>query len=463
MKKILLAIFATLLAVPMVMAQNCGPYNFRSYSNYDSAAAKEWSGEVFRLSQNYPTTAPQAPSGGYPWDKIDFRTKPTDYLNSTLSYFWEGMENAKFTAQLNKTRVWYHAPWMDAGYGGRDFLKGLVMDRTSEPKTLSQDQDEAVRNYSITYYNPEAAYTLGQVWCNPEKPDASKAKFAVGSMIVKLIFTTADTSSVKHLKRALEWEAYIEKNTKSPIDNKDLHKVHLLQIDLAVRSNSKEAVNGWVYGVYVFDGRAGGDLRSKMVPLGVQWGNDPGLTPKDVRDGGKPLTQTWINTKAWNQQDPAQSLVQNVGYGYRLLGPVGNPATSIMSEHMTAGWPVAAPYPPMGAGVDSILYWHRNIGAGNAFAPGQTSLDFSLELRDGIRYHAIANGADSLKADLDNEISEMLGFRAPDRSATAVVGEEEEVIEYDQGFTGRNIVVFVGFLLLVAALVGLLVWNFVRR
>jgi hypothetical protein len=463
MKKFLLVMVLALVAVSMTFAQDCGPFKFRSYSVFDSAAAKGWSGDTFRLSQNYPAQLPQPPAGGFPWEKVDFRTKPNDYLSSVLNYCWEGMEDAKFVAQANSKRTWYHAPWLDAGYGGREFLHGLVMDRTSDPKTLSVDQSLPIRNYSITYYNPEAAYTLGQVWCNPAKPDPSKAKFAIGSVILKLVFTMADTSQVKHLKGALEWEANVEKNTNPPIDPKEIHDVRLLQINVAVRSASKEAVNGWVFGVYVFDGRiAGNGLKNKFVPLGVQWGNDPGLTPKDVRDG-KGLTQTWINTTAWNQNEPALSLVQNVGYGYRLLGPVGNPATSVMSEAMAATWPVTHTFPPSGVTGDSILHWFRNVGAGQAFEPGLNSLDYALELREGLRYHAIANGADSLKKALDDEVSEMLGFRAPDRSAPTVVEEEENVIEYDQGLTGRNLAVFIGFVILVVALIGLLVWNFVRK
>jgi hypothetical protein len=463
MKKFLMVMVLALVSVSATFAQNCGPFKFRSYSVFDSAAAQGWSGDTFRLSQNYPAELPKAPGGGYPWDKVDFRTKPSDYLNALLGYCMDGMEDAKFVAQANKKHSWYHAPWLDAGYGGREFLHGLVMDRTSDPKTLSVDQTLPVRNYSVTYYNPEAAYTIGQVWCNPAKPDASKAKFPVGSVILKLVFTMADTSQVKHLKGAFEWEANVEKNTTPPIDPKEIHDVRLMQLNVAVRSNSKEAVNGWVFGVYVYDGRiAGNSLQSKFVPLGVQWGNDPGLTPKDVRDG-KALTQTWINTNAWNQKDPAASLVQNVGYGYRLQGPVGNPAASVMSEAMTAGWPVANSFPPSGVTGDSILHWFRNVPSGQAFSPGQTSLDYSLELKEGIRYHAMANGADSLKKVLDEEVSEMLGFRAPDRNAPVIVEEEEEVIEYDQGLTGKNLVVFIGFVILMVALVGLLIWNFIRK
>ena len=463
MKKFLLLFFVAATASVVGNAQNCGPFKFPSYSAYDSVAAKGWGGAPFQLSQDYPTTMPAAPSGGYPWDKSDFRTKPAEFLTTVLDYCWDGMDAAKWVAQNNKVRGWYHAPWLDAGYGGREFIRGLVMDRTSDAKRLSVDQKDSFRSYSISYFNPEAAYTIGQVWCNPAKPDPSKAKFGLGSVIMKLVFTTADTSQVKHLNGAMEWEAFIEKSTAPPISPKESAPVRLLQVEVALRSNAKEAVNGWVYGVYVYDGRLNGtDVKSKMVPLGVQWGNDPGITPKDVREKGKSLSQVWISNSAWNQKDPTISLVQGVGYGYRLQGPIGNPSGSILSEHMTAGWPVAPIVPPSGVGMDSIMWWYRNLPHGTSFNAKQVSLDHSLELRDGIWYHAIANGADSLKKALDEELSEKLGFRAPDRSLLALSQEEEVVIDYDEGLTGRNLLVFIGFVILLLALGGLLVWNFMR-
>lgn len=427
----------------------------------DSAAAAGSGLELFQLSQEYPTEVPAAPKGGYGWEKVDFQKAPMLYMKNVLDYCWEGMDSASFVAQNNPIRKWYHAPMLDYGYDGREFVHGLVMDRTSFPDALSLKQKEKVRNYSVTYYNAEAAYTIGQVWCDPSKPEPSKAQFPVGSVWFTLKFTTADTALVPSLFNPMEWEAYVETDVDQPIGPKSLKKVRLHQVDFGVRTNAKNAVNGWIFGVYVFEGHLQGSIKDKLVPLGLQWGNNPGLTPAKIREG-EPVTETWVNTKAWNQDNPQSSLVQNIGWGYRLQGPIGNRDGSIMSEHMTAGWPMATAVPAKGIPIDSVLFWHRNLPAGTPFEAGQVSLDYNLELVAGMRNLAMEGGDSLMMQDRINELTESLGFR-PKTAGDDQVSEDEEVIEYDQGLKGRNVFVFIGFILLVLVLAGLLVWNFMRK
>jgi hypothetical protein len=155
-------------------------------------------------------------------------------------------------------------------------------------------------------------------------------------------------------------------------------------------------------------------------------------------------------------------LVQNIGWGFRLQGPIGNRDGSMMSEHMTAGWPMAASVPAKGIPVDSVLFWHRNLPAGTPFQAGQVSLDYNLELVAGMRNLAIENGDSVMLEEHINALTESLGFR-PKLGGDSKIDEEEEVIEYDQGLTGRNVFVFIGFIILVLVLAGLLVWNFMRK
>ncbi|MFM2375838.1 MAG: hypothetical protein RLZZ165_935, partial [Bacteroidota bacterium] len=294
-----------------VKAQECGPYVFRSYNLADSSTVKGSGVDTFSLSQDYPKTMPAKPAAGYPWEKTDFRRGAGGFMRQVLDYCWEGMDSAHWVAQNNQVRTWYHAPWLDYGYMGREFVHGLRMDYTSYPGDLFPKQKTKHRNYSITYYNPEAAYTIGQVWCDPKHPDPTKANFPAGSVWFKLVFTTADTSEAPNLLNAMEWEAFVEKGADQPLDPKKLTKVRLLEVDFGVRSDAKEAVNGWIYGVYVFEGhKNGANIQDKMVPIGLQWGNDPGLTPQIVRAGAKPVSETWINTNAWNENNPNASLVQ---------------------------------------------------------------------------------------------------------------------------------------------------------
>lgn len=463
MRKSLLLLAAVTVGLGMraqTPAPACGPYKFPSYNAADSAGARGSGENLFELSQEYPAALPAKPS--LPWDKTDFRAGPGGFMKQVLDYCWEGMDSAKWAGQSNPVRKWYHAPWLDYGYAGREFTHGLRMDRTSYPNDLFINQPTKHRNYSITYYNDLAAYTIGQVWCDPTKPDPKKASFPVGSVWFKLVFTTADTSEAPYLLNAMEWTAFVEKGADQPIEPKRLQKVRLLEVDFGVRVAAKEAVNGWVFGVYVFEGhKQGATYKDKLVPIGLQWGNDPGLTPTQARSG-EPLKETWVNTNVWKVDDQRSSLVQNMGWGYRLQGPVGDRGSSIMSQHMTAGWPPAPTSAPNGTPVDSILKWHRNLGPNAVFQPGQVSLDYCLELVDGIRNHAIAGGDSVLAAEYDEILKGMLGFQ-PKKPGESASDEEGTVIEVDEGLEGRNLFVFIGFIVLVLVLVGLLVYNFMRK
>lgn len=440
-------------------APTCGPYAFRS-SNIADSTMMEGSGvDTFALSQEYPATMPAKPA--LPWEKTDFRGGPGGFMKQVLDYCWEGMDSAKWVAQKNPVRKWYHAPWLDYGYAGREFVHGLRMDRTAFAGDLHPKQKNKERNYSITYYNDLAGYTLGQVWCDPNKPDPSKAKFPVGSVWFKLIFTTADTSAAPFLLNPMEWEAYVETGADLPINPKKLQKLRLLEVDFGVRMASKDALNGWLFGVYVFSGqKKGTSFKDKLVPIGLQWGNDPGLTPAQVREG-KPVEQSWVNTNVWNENDPGSSLIQKLGWGYRLKSTIGESAGSLMSEHMTAGWPPAPRYPISGMAVDSMLRWHRNLPAGTAFENGQVSLDYCLELMEGMRNHAIAGGDSVLGQAYQDELADMLGFvpqAHSDEAGPVLTYEIKENLE-----DGRNMFVFIGFILLSLTLVGLLVWNFMKK
>ncbi|MEM1000915.1 MAG: hypothetical protein AAGN35_27925 [Bacteroidota bacterium] len=461
MKKILLSLALILPAWTVFAQEECGPFEFPSYNVEDTAAANAWGTDIFELSQSYPAEVPEEK---YPWDGVDFRRKPEQFMSKVLDYCWEGMNDANFVAQSNAVRIWYHAPWLDYGFTGREYLRGLRMDRTSAPDDLSPSQNTDIRNYSISYYNGAAAYTLGQVWCDPKNPEAAKANFPLGSVIFKMIFTLADTGDVAWLDGALEWDAYAQEATSVPLDEKEIRKVRLIEVDYMVKSDASDAVNGWIFGSHVYDGRAdGGTVKDKLVPVGLQWGNDPGITPAEVRDGEQALEQTWLNTKAWVQDDLANSAVQKTGYGYRLQGVVGNHSTSLMAEAATASWPPMPPFPPSGITGDSIMHWHRNLPSGTPFDTTRTSLDYSLELRDGLRNWTIATKNDSImKADYRQELGELLAFQPP---VKVDIGDddEEEVIEYDEGLKGRNLFVFIGGILLVVVMLVLLVMNFLKK
>ena len=89
---------------------------------HEDSVPSGWTGPVFKLSQDYPTTKPAA--GTLPWKSIDFKTKPGDYLKAVLNYCYAGNIEVDWAGQDNAVRKWYHTPWLHAGNKGREFIHG---------------------------------------------------------------------------------------------------------------------------------------------------------------------------------------------------------------------------------------------------------------------------------------------------------------------------------------------------
>src|SRR5437762_2072354 len=84
-----------------------------------------WTGPVFKLSQDYPTTLPSAET--LPWKLIDYKTNPADYLMAVLQYCYEGNIEVDWVGQNNTVRKWYHAPWLHKdSTKGREFIHGMT-------------------------------------------------------------------------------------------------------------------------------------------------------------------------------------------------------------------------------------------------------------------------------------------------------------------------------------------------
>jgi hypothetical protein len=125
-----------------------------------------------------------------------------------------------------------------------------------------------------------------------------------------------------------------------------------------------------------------------MVPVGLQWGNDPGVTPAMVASGTT-LQETVINPAVL-------PLNLKLGWAGRLNGPVDNPVSSCLSCHSTAQVPQGGMVPPFSAGDAARLNWFRNIKAGDPFDPGRQSTDYSLQLSVAIRFFNEAQTAPGL-------------------------------------------------------------------
>ncbi|TFI57293.1 hypothetical protein E2493_15590 [Sphingomonas parva] len=322
-----------------------------------------WTGNVFKLAQDYPQ---QAPQDAQPWLAFDPLTQPQQYIASVLAYFYEGnirpnVEDS-FNPALNSRRRWYNAPWQDYGFNGREPVHGLTRERVSNPGELAPQQSQMWNNYAVGFYNAPGGTAIGRVWANHGAPDPAQGILPEGSVAAKLLFTTAGPDQVPYLAGAPTWNAFVYKdvNAAKPPNTRAILPVRLLQIDIAVKD--KRAPLGWVFGTFVYGGGPGGKPGqgwTNVAPVGVMWGNDPGYS------GTGPLKETWLN--------PAVRM-PHVGYQGRLNGPVDNPASSCMSCHMTAQAPVAPMFPAK----------FTNLPAGGVFQPPATSLDYSLQLAIGV-------------------------------------------------------------------------------
>jgi hypothetical protein len=75
-----------------------------------------------------------------------------------------------------------------------------------------------------------------------------------------------------------------------------------------------------------------------------------------------------------------------LGWLGRLNGPVDNPRSACLSCHATAQIESRSPMvPPASVTVDARMRWFRNVRAGRPFDSGERSLDYSLQLQEGIK------------------------------------------------------------------------------
>ncbi|TMJ16957.1 MAG: hypothetical protein E6G94_02860 [Alphaproteobacteria bacterium] len=338
-----------------------------------------WPAQTFVLSQTYPTAAP---ADKMPWLAFDPKTEPEQFIGAVLAYFYEGNVRpdvaTSFDPKLNSVRGWYNAPWQDFGPNGREPIHGLTRERVSLPYELDpKNQKSSWNNYAVGFYNAPGGVTLGSIWADHGKPNYSSVSFPEGTVAGKLLFTTANEAEAPFLAGSPAWQAYVYQDvhnpTPKPTDPRAVTMVRLLQIDVAVKD--KRAPLGWVFGTFVYGGGPppGGKSGSgwtNVAPVGLMWGNDPPYRKQAA------LQETWLN--------PAVQM-PHVGYQGRLDGPVDNPASSCMSCHSTAQMVSGdAKPPPMVPAVTGDPMWFRNIPSGQPFAPGGTSVDYSLQVWVGL-------------------------------------------------------------------------------
>ncbi|WP_223787380.1 hypothetical protein [Marinicella meishanensis] len=374
---------------------------------------------IFRLKTNYATEVP--PKKNWPkFMKIDFQKEPLKYLEAARDYSFEGNIPAfgggpiAWDPHGNKIREWVHLPWLHMPQdfppnGGTEGFRGLITEINAVPYQFAAEQTNEHTIYAITLVNEYASYSLGRMWNDPNNPDPSAMDkrygggFIPGSVFAKLLLTDAPVTEVPQLQNPMQWQAYIQESFGS--STRKVGAVNLLQMDIAVRDPRSDDFTGWVFGTLVYNGAVNSKKSQFMnlVPLGLQWGNDPDIKdnkvnpfpPKPVKDIVNPdLKETVIFV---DQPLPPQHL----GWNSRLCGPADLSTVSCMGCHMaaqyppvrtmfpptanTADRPAGGQLPPLGGGGEIWMEWFQNTQCGVSMNPEVSySTDFSFQVAIGL-------------------------------------------------------------------------------
>ena len=136
----------------------------------------EWTGPLFKPRLDYPSVKPFAAarsrtssskcnSGGdrketreetpMSWLEINFKKEPEKYMRAVLEYCMDGNLESGFVPQKNKTRNWYHAPWMSQTPIGREPIHGLTFERPAPVGYLADTQSKVCQSWAVAMYNEE--------------------------------------------------------------------------------------------------------------------------------------------------------------------------------------------------------------------------------------------------------------------------------------------------------------------
>lgn len=399
--------------IPRTNSVGSFPTRFPDYNLNYAPPAAAFDKPLFRLSQDYPSTAPPIDPKVEAIMKIPFRNNDKGesarkFLLAVRDYCFEGNLEVDWEGQDNPVRKWYHVPWQHWGALGREAIHGLTQEATAQPLQLGPLQTTPYLTYAVGLYNDQGGYTIGRVWRDHYNPDLTAGRFPVGTVVAKILFTQAPPEVAPYLVNPVEWQAFAQT---SPTDTaRKVQPVRLLQMDVMVRVPDELGTpTGWVFGNYCYNGATNHANRwENLVPNGLQWGDDPTVT-SDPRTFNNKLNppqpfppKTTINPdlKETVILDSPDLPPQHEGWGCRLVGPVDYYNSSCLSCHATAQYPVYAPLSPAFApepikiGSTEWMQWFRNMPCGDVFGvhPPQSSppaqkahpMDYSLQLANGL-------------------------------------------------------------------------------
>lgn len=388
--RIVAAVLASTLAAGAVQAGTFPDFGYQPPSSY--------TGPLFQLSQNYPHQQP----ADKPPEFFHLLPAKLDndfehwraYADAVKHYCLEGNVETDWNVQKNTVRKWYHMPWQHYGPFGREGIHGLTKEAQIQTMQLAPTQVATGQTYAVGIYNDIGAYTIGQVWKDPQNPDPSYTSkpnsFHNGTVVCKALFADIDLKQVPFLANPVLWDAYVTNTFESA--DRSIKKVALIQMDFAVR-DTRVPGTGWIFGTFQYNGaHTGKPGWDNLVPVGVMWGNDP----EDNGDSytNKQPTVTKINPDLKESAINAKPELPptHLGWNGRLDGPVDNPVSACMSCHLTAESPQLSPMNPTFQAPDKVppvgspawMRWFQNNMAGTPFDAAAKSTDFSLQLAAGL-------------------------------------------------------------------------------
>ncbi|XP_019619798.1 PREDICTED: uncharacterized protein LOC109466514 [Branchiostoma belcheri] len=381
----------------------------RAFNNPPS----NYHGELFEPTLVFPKKTPPEDYRELPFMRVDFRQEPEKYMQAVIDYCFEGNTECDFRVQNNKVRPWYSAPWLATRYFGREPIHGMTMERPAEPGYLATTDKRWIQTWSVGFYNAYGGYTIGRFWKDPGKPTLTEnVTFPPGTVAFKLLFTEATERDIPALKGAKVWEAAIAMPT-SPIPptasqqeartllanvlnctdrGPNPYPLRLIQVDVMVRDPRSNI--GWLFGSFMYNKDQPYDTAAhpgeaewrRLVPVSLQWGNDPDLTPEMYHGFGKRPEESWTSPRVKELKLLPKGRPY-LGYLDRTNGIVDSFISCCASCHSTSSIPApkAAPKPPdTPQDTPDTMTWFRNVQAGQPFKDGVLSLDYSLQLRTGV-------------------------------------------------------------------------------
>ena len=346
-----------------------------------------YSGPVFRLSDDFPRARPDE-AADQPWraprfdalfaagtDETTKRELADDYIWAVLTYIQEGNIDSgdvdtDWDVCNNEIRPWYNIPFQTYDVlAGREFTHGLTREAPVSFSMNTSDEALGGTMWAIGFFNPTAAYTLGQTWQSDGTASAptDNVSFDEGAVVGKPLFTTINAVGMPNLNNMPAWQANIsdpkfcqchpgdaakctmaEESQQCPRSLGDWGPVTLLQFDIAVKDSRAQGTE-WVFGTFVADGQRKADEPNpwnRISPLGLMWGNSTppagqlaSTYPDNPRDNGfADMVIFWDTVDMLNEDGGADTFAHpgHLGCNSRLDGPADKAYSSCMSCHGTA-------------------------------------------------------------------------------------------------------------------------------